>query len=475
MLDALAQVAAHHANRPISRLTVAAWMATTEAIGLGLALWFAAYWKTPGDAFDPILAGLVAGLAAVLSTALFLSIGAYRPGTLLRLRTSLGYGMVAVSVAVFLAAIFGISGLPLAVWFGTAVLVAGPVIGLLRVIARAFIGWAKTFGALERRAIIAGGGERAERLIRALANTPGNDIRVVALFDDRDDSRSDAQVLGVPKLGGYWDTLRFVALAEVDLVLITLPLEAEARITWLLSTFKALPQRIHLVDFSSDLSFEKAGGIGLLMVRESSFDTVRKWQKRAFDVVFGSLALIIAAPIMVLAALAIRLETKGPIFFTQYRHGFSNREVPVLKFRSMYHDMADVDGTNVVKRGGDPRVTKVGAVLRKTSIDELPQLICVLKGDLSLVGPRPHAVDARSSAKEPFESLVHDYAARHRLPPGITGWAQINGLRGGIDAADELRERVAHDLHYIENWSIWFDIKILLSTPRALFKTDKAY
>jgi len=360
-------------------------------------------------------------------------------------------------------------------WVSWALLSVAPFVILFRVLVRTFVVWAKSFGALERRAVIAGGGEPAERVIRNLAECSGNDIRVVAIFDDRDDERTPQQSLGVPNIGRFNDVLRFVDSAEIDLVLITLPLEAEERINWILSTFKSLPHEIHLVEFADDYSFDRGGDLGFVLARGSSFDIVRRWKKRGFDLLFGSVALFCLAPLMALAALAIRLDTPGPVFFTQWRHGFANRAIPVLKFRSMYHDHQDHAGTNVVKRGGDPRVTRVGAFLRKTSIDELPQLLCVLKGDLSLVGPRPHALDARSSREEPFANLVEDYASRHRLPPGVTGWAQINGFRGGIDESEQLQKRVSYDLHYIENWSLWFDLRILLRTPLALLNTRNAY
>ncbi|MBE3640452.1 exopolysaccharide biosynthesis polyprenyl glycosylphosphotransferase, partial [Mangrovicoccus algicola] len=357
---------------------------------------------------------------------------------------------------------------------GIGALALGPLLAL-RLAARAFLRWAVAFGALQRRAIIAGGGAAAEVVIRALEGARSDDIRIVALFDDRGDSRSPQQVLGVPRIGSFWHVLSFVAQAEIDMVIIALPLEAEDRIRWLLAAFKALPHQIHLAGFQPGGGFRDGRAGGLILARQASYGTGRRWRKRAFDLLFGSLALLLLSPVMAAAALAIRLDSPGPVFFTQWRHGLAGRHIPVLKFRSMYHDRADHGGTRVVRRGGDARVTRVGAFLRRSSIDELPQLFGVLRGDLSLVGPRPHALDARSAGMDPFAELVEDYASRHRLPPGLTGWAQINGLRGGIDAPEQLRARVAHDLYYIENWSLWFDLRILLRTPLALLDTRNAY
>jgi lipopolysaccharide/colanic/teichoic acid biosynthesis glycosyltransferase len=173
------------------------------------------------------------------------------------------------------------------------------------------------------------------------------------------------------------------------------------------------------------------------------------------------------------AAIAIRLDSPGPIFFRQRRLGFNNEVIEVLKFRSLYHEHADPMARRVVTKG-DSRVTRVGRFIRKTSIDELPQLINVLRGELSLVGPRPHAVEA-PTANRLWEEVVDGYFARHRVRPGLTGWAQINGWRGELDTPEKLQNRVEHDLYYIENWSLLFDLYILLRTPFALMKTENAY
>ena len=167
-------------------------------------------------------------------------------------------------------------------------------------------------------------------------------------------------------------------------------------------------------------------------------------------------------------------NSPGPILFRQPRHGYNHRPVEVWKFRSMYAGDCDPAARRIVTRD-DPRVTRVGRVIRRWSIDELPQLFNVLSGELSLVGPRPHALDAVSSRQESFEAIVDGYAARHKVRPGITGWAQVNGWRGEIDDPEALRRRVEHDLHYIENWSIWLDLRILAMTPLRLLDTRKAY
>jgi exopolysaccharide biosynthesis polyprenyl glycosylphosphotransferase len=200
-------------------------------------------------------------------------------------------------------------------------------------------------------------------------------------------------------------------------------------------------------------------------------DVVKKW---LFDKILGSTILVLASPLMLLTAIAITLDSRGPVFFKQKRYGFDNELIEIYKFRSMYVEQCDDTATRLVQRG-DPRVTRVGRFIRRTSIDELPQLInVVFKGNLSLVGPRPHAVDAKAGNRL-YAEAVDGYFARHRVKPGITGWAQISGWRGETDTQEKIRRRIEHDLYYIENQSILFDLIIIAKTPLALAHTKNAY
>jgi exopolysaccharide biosynthesis polyprenyl glycosylphosphotransferase len=184
--------------------------------------------------------------------------------------------------------------------------------------------------------------------------------------------------------------------------------------------------------------------------------------------------LIALSPVMALVALAVKLDSPGPVLFRQKRFGFNNERIDVFKFRSMYIDKTDANAASLVTKN-DPRVTRVGRFIRKTSLDELPQLFnVVFKGNLSLVGPRPHAVHAKAENRL-YDEAVDGYFARHRVKPGITGWAQINGWRGETDTHEKIQRRVEHDLYYIENWSVLFDLYILALTPFALAKTENAY
>jgi exopolysaccharide biosynthesis polyprenyl glycosylphosphotransferase len=203
----------------------------------------------------------------------------------------------------------------------------------------------------------------------------------------------------------------------------------------------------------------------------SDWNLVFKW---LFDHLVALLALILLSPVMLVTAIAIKLESKGPVLFRQKRHGFNNELIDVYKFRSMYTDRSDATASKLVTRN-DPRVTRVGKFIRKTSIDELPQLFNVLRGQLSIVGPRPHALQAKA-ANLPYYEAVEGYFARHRVKPGMTGWAQIHGWRGETDTVEKIMQRVNHDLYYIEKWSLLLDAYIVLMTPISLFsRNENAY
>lgn len=333
-------------------------------------------------------------------------------------------------------------------------------------------------GVMERRAVIIGGGKPARDLARALEQQPENDIRICGIFDDRNSERSPDVVAGYPKLGTVAELVEFARLAHIDMLIISLPLSAEARIMQLLKMLWVLPVDIRLAAHSNNLrfrprSYSHIGAVPLLDILDKP---IRDWDsvaKRAFDIFFSVLALLFLWPVFIATAIAVKTTSKGPILFVQKRHGFNNEVINVLKFRSMYTDMSDPSARNAVTKN-DPRVTPVGRFIRKTSIDELPQIFNVLRGDLSLVGPRPHAVAGQTRDKT-FSEIVEGYFARHRVKPGVTGWAQINGWRGEIDTDDKIKFRTAYDLYYIENWSLLFDLKILLLTPIRLLNTDNAY
>jgi Undecaprenyl-phosphate glucose phosphotransferase len=334
-------------------------------------------------------------------------------------------------------------------------------------------------GRLDRRAVLVGGGEPGEALVSALAAQEDSEVRLLGVFDDRGDDRAPNFCGGLAKLGTVDDLVEFARKTRVDLVLFSLPISAESRILQMLKKLWVLPVDIRLSAHTNQLRFRPRSYsyIGTVPVLDVFDRPIADWDvvmKSLFDKVVGGLALIALSPVMLLVALAIKLGSRGPVLFKQKRYGFNNELIEVYKFRSMYVDQSDATAAKLVTKG-DPRVTRVGRFIRKTSLDELPQLFnVVFKGNLSLVGPRPHAIHAKAVDRL-YDEAVDGYFARHRVKPGITGWAQINGWRGETDSQEKIQARVEHDLYYIENWSVLFDLYILAMTPVSLLKTENAY
>ena len=385
-----------------------------------------------------------------------------------------------VSFAALVAGVFflkigpEVSRVWLAMWFasGSIALLS------LRLIAGHYVRSAARSGRLFQRAAIYGVGPVTEELISELESDNDSIVRIAGIFDDRHDGRAPRQILGYPRLGGLEDLVKMSRTKRFDLVIVSLPLAAEGRLANVMRRLSVLPADVKMPARATGLRFSPrtyshVGSVAMIDLFDrpiADWDHVSKW---LFDKVIGMIALALAAPLMLLIALAVKLESKGPVFFRQKRYGFNNELIEVLKFRSMYTDKCDAAAAKLVTKD-DPRVTRVGRFIRKTSLDELPQLINVVKGDLSLVGPRPHAVQAKA-AGHLYDHVVEEYFARHKVKPGITGWAQINGWRGETDTEEKIRKRVEHDLYYIENWSAFLDLYILFKTPSSLLNTESAY
>jgi Undecaprenyl-phosphate glucose phosphotransferase len=322
--------------------------------------------------------------------------------------------------------------------------------------------------------VMLGATESARRLIEENAKT--RELNILAIFDDRL-SRAPHNIHGVPVVGKIKDMLEWGALPYVDRIVVTLPGMAEARKKAFIEQVRLLPNRIaFVIDEFEDLDhvqqrLTQIAEVGMREYTGKPKSGRHTFLKRIMDVTIGTMALILGAPFLAMVAIAIKLNSKGPVFFKQKRHGFNNRVFDVYKFRSFKTEAADADAKAQVK-ADDDRVTKVGKFIRKTSIDELPQLINVIKGEMSLVGPRPHAVGMHTGNIATYR-LVDEYAHRHKVKPGMTGWAQINGSRGPLHDAESVALRVKYDLEYIERSNWLFDLVIMAKTIPCLLGDSK--
>jgi Undecaprenyl-phosphate glucose phosphotransferase len=452
------------------------------ALMAGLGLLIAKLYVDAADINRTPQYGIALAATGLITVAIFQVLGLYRLDALtspLKQAPRLVVGWT-MALAVLIAGVFLFKIGPdfsrgwLLIWFTVGLLVLSAGRFILMLLTRR---WIKQ-GRMNRRAVIYGGGPECEKLLASLEADYASDIRICGIFDDRGDARVGPLVSGYPKLGKLTDLIEFGRKTRVDLIILTLPMAAEMRIMDLLRLLWVMPVDIRLAASSTKLrfrprSYSYVGAVPLLDLCDKPLDDWSAVIKGTFDRLVGLTALILLSPVMAAVAAAIKYDSKGPVLFRQKRFGFNNDLIEVYKFRSMYTNMADAGAAKLVTRD-DPRVTKVGRFIRRTSLDELPQLFNVLNGSLSLVGPRPHALQAKADNKLYYD-VVDGYFARHKVKPGITGWAQINGWRGETDTEDKILKRVEHDLYYIDNWSVFLDIYILLKTPFSLISTDNAY
>ncbi|GGB80568.1 MULTISPECIES: exopolysaccharide biosynthesis polyprenyl glycosylphosphotransferase [Henriciella] len=324
-------------------------------------------------------------------------------------------------------------------------------------------------GSFSENVVLVGATANAQRLLERNQDT--RELNVVGVFDDRM-SRAPAALGSVPVLGRVDDLMNWDRLPDIDRIVVTVTSDARERVRTLISRLRVLPQRVVLLldleGFDPETeSLSEIARSPAAYVSGAPNDLSRAVVKRAADLVFASLMLVAFSPLLLLTALAIKLESPGPVFFRQKRHGFNNQIIRVWKFRSMKHNPSAAEKITSQTTAHDPRVTRVGRIIRATSIDELPQLINVLTGEMSIVGPRPHAIGMTAEDAE-VQNLVGDYAHRHRVKPGITGWAQINGSRGPVHTGAGVRERVRLDMEYVNRYSFWFDVFIMLATAPCL-------
>jgi exopolysaccharide biosynthesis polyprenyl glycosylphosphotransferase len=343
---------------------------------------------------------------------------------------------------------------------------AAMLLGISRLsIVPALRGWMPSTGMQKQIAVIGAGDDSDEDLaaidqeMSALA-----DRNCISLFYRRPDDLESAA-------GERWvEHLRQDGIEEV----VILP-ELHSDRQWInqaVRTLEALPIRVSLAIPRPAIDSNRPGYVFAALI-DQPLSPQQQAVKRLFDVAVSLVLLLFLAPLMLLTALLIKLDSEGPVLFTQQRYGFGMRIIHVYKYRSMYTHMSDQMADRLTERD-DPRVTRVGAFIRRFSIDELPQLINVLRGEMSMVGPRPNPLNAKAGG-ELYDRVVDNFYTRYRVLPGITGWAQVNGLRGNTDTKEKLIRRVEFDLHYIRNWSIWLDLKIVLLTPIASLEGENAF
>ena len=323
-----------------------------------------------------------------------------------------------------------------------------------------------------RSTIVIGANETSLEFIKHIADLPFLLINYHGFFDERDNSRI-AGDFG-PHLGGLTDVIPYIHKHNVEMIFISLPMSSQPRIQKLMDE---LPDTTTSIYFLPDIyifdlmqaRFDYVGDIPVVAMNESPFVGIDGVVKNASDFILALVILILLLPFMLCIALAVKVTSPGPIIFKQRRYGLNGEEIVVYKFRSM--TVAE-DGPNVVQaKKNDQRFTKIGAFLRRTSLDELPQFINVLQGRMSIVGPRPHAV----AHNELYRKLIKGYMLRHKAKPGITGWAQVNGWRGETEELDKMKGRIEHDLYYLKNWSIWLDLWIILRTIWTVIRKDNAH
>ena len=447
---------------PIKLLQATDWLIVAAAAQ------FAALWGTSAGLLDLSIGHAAAFIMSAGALKLGLWLTDYYRFSPARIRPERGMGGLALGaiVGVLISNAFAPDARGAAALAATLPFAAMLLAGIHAALA-IWISAAHRAGVFAENIVLIGATDAAKRLAARAAKS--GEARIVAVVDDRL-ARSPSQIGDAPVIGGVEALLAWEGLPNVDRIVITVTQKAEARVRAMIERLRVTPNRIDLLlDFDTHAvrgrRVERFGGAAVACVSGRPHNHRRALVKRVEDIVLGGLLVgAFALPMLVIAAL-VKLDTPGPALYRQRRHGFNNRVFTVLKFRTMRHD----PGAPLAQvRENDPRITAVGAFLRRTSLDELPQLFNVLRGDMSLVGPRPHAVGMKTCERDLTE-IVAEYAHRHRVKPGITGWAQVNGSRGPVTSASSVRRRVRYDLEYVARSSLWLDLEVLIRTVPVIF------
>ncbi len=466
-------------RKPVSEPIVRRIVGVFDGISILAAGVVATHWGV--DGLDWQMLGLAVLLGALLGVNLLHLLGAYGFDRFARLGDGVSRVLLAwtltlgtLAVAAFVAApIGGTSGTWFMLWFaaGLSLLLSSRLV-LFHLVRK----WRRE-GRLGEMVAIVGAGPIAQRLLRHLNESPSSSMRIFGVYDD--DARSlPERCMGHPIRGTIDDLVDDARRLGISTVIVAMQLAVDRALTDTMNKLSLLPVDVRLCPDAFGLRLGQVqvshiGGLTFLNVLDRPLRGWRWIAKEIEDRVLAAIILTLISPVLLGVALLVKLDSPGPVLFRQKRYGFNNKLIEVWKFRSMHHAAQDANADQLTRRN-DPRVTRVGAFIRRTSIDELPQFINVLRGEMSIVGPRPHALSAKAGTLL-YQDAVRYYDARHRVKPGITGWAQINGWRGETDTVEQIRKRVEHDLHYIDNWSIRLDLKIIARTVLGGFKGHHAF
>ncbi len=418
------------------------------------------------------------GIAILISLIVFPHFNLYRPWRGTSMTKEIGVVTFAWISTLILLSVFGFitkqSSFFSRIWISSWFVLGWWFFVTERITLRALLSWLRKKGFNQRFVVIVGGMGVAEEVAARLIASPWLGFRVLGCFCDR--RKAGDMIAGSVKvLGGINSLVAFAAATRIDQIWIALPLKEEERIKNLLYELRHSTADIRFIPdiFSFRLlnhSISEVANIPVINLCSTPMDGISRWVKELEDRILAFLILLLINPLMLLITIAVRLSSPGPIFFKQKRHGWDGQPITVYKFRTMYTHK-EANGTVSQAKKKDPRVTRVGAFLRRTSLDELPQFINVVQGRMSIVGPRPHAIEHNNH----FKDKIDDYMLRHKVKPGITGWAQVHGWRGETDTLDKMQKRVEFDLYYIENWSVWLDLQIILRTLFSGFFHKNAY
>jgi putative colanic acid biosynthesis UDP-glucose lipid carrier transferase len=416
-----------------------------------------------------------AGLLVLLVFPLFGIYQSWRGGSLydeLR-QCTLAWGVVLVAL-IMLMFVTKTGSLYSRMWLGLWAVFGWAGLMVFHSALRVGLRWLRQRGYNIRRVAVIGAGRLGRDVAHNLREAPWTGFILTGIYDD-DPNLHGNMVGGMPVAGSADDLIAQVRNGGVDEIWLALPLRAEERMQEIMLQLRNTTVNVRFVPniFGFSLlnhSMGEVAGVPVLNLNTTPMMGANRLLKAVEDRILAMLILILASPLMALIAVAVKLTSPGPVLFRQERHGWDGKAIKIYKFRTMVLH-AEPDGCVTQCQKIDMRVTRLGAFLRRTSLDELPQFINVLQGRMSIVGPRPHAVEHNAQYKE----LIDDYMQRHKVKPGITGWAQVNGWRGETDTLDKMRKRVEYDLHYISNWSLWFDLKIMALTLVRGFFHKNAY